>query len=101
VGSSARSPFLPDVPTVAESGYPGFEAVGWIGIAAPAKTPEAILDKINAEIAKFMATADVKERLAGLGVTPAPDSRAHFTAFVRSEITKWGKLIRDANIKAD
>jgi tripartite-type tricarboxylate transporter receptor subunit TctC len=101
VGSSTRSPFLPDVPTVAESGYPGFEAVGWIGIAAPARTPEAILDKINAEIAKFMATADVKERLAGLGVTPAPDSRAHFTAFVRSEIAKWGKLIRDAGVKAD
>jgi tripartite-type tricarboxylate transporter receptor subunit TctC len=101
VGSSARSPFMPEVPTVAESGYPGFEAVGWIGIAAPAKTPEAVLDKINAEIAKFLATADMKERLAGLGVTPAGDSRAHFTSFVRSEIAKWGKLIRDAGIKAD
>lgn len=101
VGSSARSPFMPEVPTVAESGYPGFEAVGWIGIAAPAKTPEAVLDKINAEIAKFLATADMKERLAGLGVTPAGDSRAHFTSFVRSEIAKWGKLIRDAGVKAD
>jgi tripartite-type tricarboxylate transporter receptor subunit TctC len=101
VGSSTRSPFLPDVPTVAESGYPGFEAVGWIGIAAPAKTPEAILDKINAEIARSLATADVKERLASLGVTPAADSRSHFTGFVRSEIAKWGKLIRDAGIKAD
>jgi len=101
VGSAARSPFLPDVPTVAESGYPGFEAVGWIGIAAPAKTPEAILDKINGEIAKILATADAKERLASLGVSPAADSRTHFTAFVRSEIAKWGKLIRDANIKAD
>ncbi len=101
VGSSTRSPFLPDVPTVAESGYPGFEAVGWIGIAAPAKTPDAILDKINAEIARMLATVDVKERLASLGVTPAADSRAHFTGFVKSEIAKWGKLIRDANIKAD
>jgi tripartite-type tricarboxylate transporter receptor subunit TctC len=101
VGSSTRSPFLPDVPTVAESGYPGFEAVGWIGIAAPAKTPEAILDKINAEVAKLLATADTKERLASLGVTPAADSRAHFTGFVRSEIAKWGKLIKDAGVKAD
>ena len=101
VGSSARSPFLPDVPTVAESGYPGFEAVGWIGIAAPTKTPEAILDKINAEIAKLLATTDTKERLASLGVTPTGDSRAHFTSFVQSEIAKWGKLIRDAGIKAD
>ncbi len=101
VGSSTRSAFMPDVPTVAESGYPGFEAVGWIGIAAPARTPEAILDKINAEIARALATADVKDRLAGLGVTPAADSRAHFTGFVHSEIAKWGKLIRDAGVKAD
>lgn len=101
VGSPARSPFMPDVPTVAESGYPGFEAVGWIGIAAPAKTPEAVLDKINAEIGKILATADMKERLAGLGVTPAGDSRAHFTSFVHGEIAKWGKLIRDAGVKAD
>ena len=56
VGSSTRSPFLPDVPTVAESGYPGFEAVGWIGLAAPAKTPEAVLNKINAEVVKILAT---------------------------------------------
>jgi len=101
VGSSTRSPFLPDVPTVAESGYPGFEAVGWIGLAAPIKTPDAILNKINADVVKILATADMKERLAGLGVTPAGSSRAEFTAFVRSEIAKWGKLIKDANIKAD
>ena len=101
VGSATRSPFLPDVPTVAESGYPGFEAVGWIGLAAPAKTPDAILDKINAEVAKILGTADMKERFAGLGVTPIGDSRAQFTAFVRGEIAKWGKLIKDANIKAD
>ena len=101
VGSSSRSPFLPDVPTVAESGYPGFEAVGWIGLAAPAKTPEAILDKINAEVVKALGTADMKERLAGLGVTPVGDTREQFTAFVRSEIAKWGKLIRDNGIKAD
>ena len=101
VGSSSRSPFLPDVPTVAESGYPGFEAVGWIGLAAPAKTPEAVLNKINAEVVKALGTADMKERLAGLGVTPVGDTREQFTAFVRSEIAKWGKLIRDAGIKAD
>jgi tripartite-type tricarboxylate transporter receptor subunit TctC len=101
VGSSTRSPFLPDVPTVAESGYPGFEAVGWIGLAAPAKTPDAILDRLNGEINKALATQDVKDRLAGLGVTPSGGTRAQFTQFVRSEIAKWGKLIKDANIKAD
>jgi tripartite-type tricarboxylate transporter receptor subunit TctC len=101
VGSSVRSPFLPDVPTVAESGYPGFEAVGWIGLAAPAKTPDAILNKLNAEVVKILATQDTRDRLAGLGVTPVGDTRAQFTAFVRSEIAKWGKLIKDANVKAD
>ena len=101
VGSSTRSPFLPDVPTVAESGYPGFEAVGWIGLAAPIKTPDAVLNKINADVVKILATADMKERLAGLGVTPEGGTRAQFTAFVRSEIAKWSKLIKDANIKAD
>ena len=101
VGSSSRSPFLPDVPTIAESGYPGFEAVGWIGLAAPAKPPEAVLNKINAEVVKILGTADMKERLARLGVTPVGDTREQFTAFVRNEIAKWGKLIRDAGIKAD
>jgi tripartite-type tricarboxylate transporter receptor subunit TctC len=101
VGSSTRSPFLPDVPTVAESGYPGFEAVGWIGLAAPIKTPDAVLNKINSDVVKILATADMKERLAGLGVTPEGGTRAQFTAFVRNEIAKWGKLIKDANIKAD
>jgi tripartite-type tricarboxylate transporter receptor subunit TctC len=101
VGSASRSPFLPDVPTVAESGYPGFEAVGWIGLAAPAKTPEAVLNKINAEVVRILGTADMKERLAGLGVTPVGDSRDQFTSFVRNEIAKWGKLIRDNAIKAD
>ena len=101
VGSATRSPFLPDVPTVAESGYPGFEAVGWIGLAAPAKTPDAILNRINAEVAKILATQDMKDRLAGLGVTPEGSTRAQFTEFVRGEIAKWGKLIKDANIKAD
>ena len=89
------------MPTVAESGYPGFEAVGWIGLAAPAKTPEAVLNKINAEVVRILGTPEMKDRLAGLGVTPVGDSREQFTAFVRNEIAKWGKLIRDNGIKAD
>jgi len=101
VGSTTRSPFLPDVPTVAESGYPGFEAVGWIGLAAPIKTPDAVLNKINADVVKILATQDMKDRLAGLGVTPEGGTRAQFAAFVRNEIAKWSKLIKDANIKAD
>ena len=96
-----RSPLLPDLPTIAESGYAGFEAVGWIGIAAPAKTPEAVLNKLNAEMVKIINEPDVKERLATLAFTPVGDSRAQFTAFMKSEIAKWGKAVKDSGAKAD
>jgi tripartite-type tricarboxylate transporter receptor subunit TctC len=96
-----RSPFLPDLPTIAESGYAGFEAVGWIGIAAPAKTPVAILDKLNAEMVKIINEPDVKERLATLAFTPVGDTRAQFDAFIKSEIAKWGKAVKESGAKAD
>lgn len=96
-----RSPFLPDVPTVAEQGYPGFESVGWIGLAAPAKTPKPILDKLNAEIRKMLADPAVKERFAQLAFVPVGDSREQFTAFVKSEIAKWSKVAKDSGAKAD
>ena len=96
-----RSPFLPDLPTIAESGYAGFEAVGWIGIAAPAKTPDAVLNKLNAEMVKIINEPDVKERLATLAFTPVGDSRAQFTAFMKSEIAKWGKAVKDSGAKAE
>ena len=96
-----RSPFLPDVPTVAEQGYPGFESVGWIGLAAPAKTPVAILDKLNAEIRKMLAAPEVKERLNQLAFNPVGDSRAEFAAFIRAEIAKWSKVAKDSGAKAD
>jgi tripartite-type tricarboxylate transporter receptor subunit TctC len=101
IATLKRSPFLPDLPTIAESGYAGFEAVGWIGIAAPAKTPNAILDKLNAEMVKIINEPDVKERLATLAFTPVGDSRAQFAAFIKSEIAKWGKAVRDSGAKAD
>jgi len=96
-----RSPYLPDVPTIAEQGYPGFESVGWIGLAAPAKTPAAILDRLNAEIRKMLNDPAVKERLDQLAFTPVGDSRAEFNAFVKSEITKWTKVAKDSGAKAD
>jgi len=96
-----RSPFLPDVPTVAEQGYPGFESVGWIGLAAPAKTPKPILDKLNAEIRKMLQDPAVKEKLAQLAFEPVGDSREQFAAFVKSEIAKWSKVARDSGAKAD
>ena len=96
-----RSPYLPDVPTLAEQGYPGFESVGWIGLAAPAKTPAAILDRLNAEIKKMLQDPGVKARLEQLAFTPVGDSRAEFTAFVKSEISKWSKVAKDSGAKAD
>ena len=101
IATLKRSQFLPDLPTIAESGYAGFEAVGWIGIAAPAKTPTAILDKLNVEMVKIINEPDVKERLATLAFTPVGDSRAQFAAFIKSEIAKWGKAVKDSGAKAD
>ncbi|HEX3063530.1 MAG TPA: tripartite tricarboxylate transporter substrate binding protein [Usitatibacter sp.] len=96
-----RSPFLPDVPTIAEQGYPGFESVGWIGLCAPAKTPVAILDKLNAEVQKMLASPEVKAKLEKLAFTPAGDSRAHFAAWIKSEIVKWTAVARASGAKAD
>jgi tripartite-type tricarboxylate transporter receptor subunit TctC len=101
IATLKRSPFLPELSTIAEAGYAGFEAVGWIGIAAPAKTPAAILDKLNAEMVKIINEPDVKERLATLAFTPVGDSREQFTAFMKSEIAKWGKAVKDSGAKAD
>jgi len=96
-----RSPYLPDVPTVSEQGYRGFESVGWIGLAAPAKTPQPILDKLNAEIHKMMADPAVIEKLTALGFTPVSDTPAQFAAWVKSEIAKWKKVAADSGAKND
>ena len=89
------------MPTVAEQGYADFESVGWIGLAAPAKTPSAILDRLNAEIGKMLADPAVKERLNTLAFEPAGNSRAEFTAFVKSEIAKWTKVAKDSGARVD
>jgi len=96
-----RSPYLPDVPTIAEQGYPAFESVGWIGLAAPAKTPAPILDRLNAEIRKMLQDPAVKERLDQLAFTPVGDTRAEFNTWVRNEIAKWSKVAKDSGAKAD
>jgi tripartite-type tricarboxylate transporter receptor subunit TctC len=91
----------PELSTIAEAGYPGFEAVGWIGIAAPAKTPEPILDKLNAEIVRLFKEPDVKQRLDSLAFMPAAGTRAEFAAFIKSEIAKWGKAVKESGAKAE
>lgn len=96
-----RSAFLPDVPTIAEQGYPGFESVGWIGLCAPAKTPVPILDKLNAEVQKMLASPEVKDKFEKLAFTAAGDSRAHFAAWIKSEITKWTAIAKASGAHAD
>jgi len=96
-----RSPFMPDVPTLAEQGYPGFESVGWIGLAAPAKTPVAILDKLNAEVRRMLQDPAVREKMAQLAFTPVGDTRAQFGAFMKGEIAKWSKVAHDSGARAD
>jgi tripartite-type tricarboxylate transporter receptor subunit TctC len=96
-----RSPFLPEMPTIAESGYPGYEALAWVGIAAPRGTPMAILDKLNAEMVRILREPDVRERLNSLAFTPIGDTRAQFGAYIKSEIAKWGKVVKDSGARAD
>ena len=101
IATRSRSPFLPELPTIAESGYAGFEAVGWIGIVAPAKTPAAILDKLNREIVRIIAAPEVNERLATLAFTPVGNSREEFGRFIKAEIAKWGAAVKASGAKAD
>ena len=101
IASPERSPFFPEVPTIAEQGYPGFAAVGWIGIVAPVRTPDAILDRLNAEARHTLDRADVKQRLASLSFLPVGDSREHFAAFIRDEVAKWAKVVKDSGAKVD
>jgi tripartite-type tricarboxylate transporter receptor subunit TctC len=96
-----RSPYLPEVPTLDEQGYKGFESVGWIGLAAPAKTPPAILDKLNAEVRKMLQDPAVKEKMASLAFTPVGDTREQFGAFMKSEIAKWSKVAHASGARAD
>ena len=101
VTSLKRSPILQDVPSIAEGGFPGFEASGWLGIAFPAKTPAAIVERMYKESAAAMATPEVREQLQNAGLEPAVKESAAFRGYIKSELTKWTKLIKDAGIKAD
>jgi tripartite-type tricarboxylate transporter receptor subunit TctC len=96
-----RSRHLADVPTVAEQGFAGFESVGWIGLCAPAKTPAAVLDRLDAATRAMLADAAVKERLDALAFEPAGQARAAFAAFMKAEIAKWTQVARAAGAKAD
>ena len=96
-----RPSYLSNVPTVAESGFPGFEALNWYAFLASAKVPSAILDKWNAEIVKVLNDQSTKDALTKLGLSGAPSTRAELTAFMQKESDKWGKLVRERKITAD
>ena len=101
IATLKRSNYLPDLPTIAEQGYAGFEAVGWIGIAAPARTPAAVLDKLNAELQRMLDEPDVKERLNTLAFTPVGGTRKAFGDYMKAEIAKWGKAVKDSGARVD
>lgn len=101
VGSSERLPLIPDVPTVVEEGYPGFESSQWFGFLAPAGTPKEAIDRIQSEAVKALKTNSVSERLkedASVSVGSTPEE---FQAFIFAERTRWGEIVRKANLKAE
>jgi tripartite-type tricarboxylate transporter receptor subunit TctC len=101
VTSAKRATVLPEVPTVIESGLPGFEVTSWFAIFVPAKTPTEIVAKLNGEIVKILNSGDVKEKLAQIGVDPAPTTPEALAAFAKAETEKWGKVVKATGASAD
>jgi tripartite-type tricarboxylate transporter receptor subunit TctC len=101
VTSGKRSALLPDVPTLAETVSPGYEVASWFGVIAPAGTPAATISRLNAEIVKFMATAEVRDRMLTLGAEPATGSPDDFLKFIRAEGARWEKVVQSSGAKAD
>ena len=100
VTSAERSPSAPDIPTVAETALPGFDAETWFGIVAPPGTPQAIRDKLNAAARKALASDDTKKRYLDLGMVPRTSSPEEFDAYIKAEVAKWANVIKEANVQA-
>ncbi len=100
-GNKQRLPSWPNVPALNEAGLPGFEGFTWGALLAPAGTPQGVIDKLNAEMAKIFALPDVRQKVEDMGALPGGGSAAELDAFSRSEMRKWAKVIKDGNIKAD
>jgi tripartite-type tricarboxylate transporter receptor subunit TctC len=101
IGSSRRFEGLPEVPTIAESGVPGFEGGGFLGLVAPAGTPREAVSALNAAAVKSLAVPEVNERLRALASPPVGESPEYFGRHLRAEIDKWARVIRAGNIKAE
>lgn len=100
VATAQRLPSLPEFPTVAEAGLPGFEASGWVGMVGPANMPKDVVQRLNREIVDTLNQKDVIDRMLSDGAVPAPSSPEEFTAYMNSEFRKWGDVVKIANIKA-
>ena len=98
VTSATRAPQMPNVPTVQESGFPGYEVQSWYGVCVAAGTPTALLDKLNADFHTVLRIPELQQRLYELGINVAPTSREEFEQYIRAEITRWAQVIKDAGI---
>jgi tripartite-type tricarboxylate transporter receptor subunit TctC len=101
VAGKERVSIIPDVPTMAEAGFPDIEGIGWNGIFVPAGTPRAVIDRLQQEIARILATKEMRDDAVTMGSQTGGERPEEFAAYVRSEIRKWGKVIKDANIKIE
>ena len=91
----------PDIPTIAEQGLPGFEAVSWFALFAPAETPKPIVDKLQAEVKKILVSPQVGKRLAEIGLDPVGSTGEELAAYQRTEIIKWAKVVKDSGAKVE
>lgn len=101
VTTAERSPAVPDLPTIAESGFPDFEATTWHGLVAPAKTPPAVIEKLNRTVVAVLREPDIRQRLAGLGVDVVGDSPEEFAAYIKSESAKWASVVKSSGIQIE
>ena len=101
VSTAKRSAALPDVPTVAEMGYPDYEVATWYGVLAPARLPAILASRLSGEIAKVLSAADTREKLLGLGIEPVGSTPEQFTQHLKHEIARWAPVIHKAGLKTD
>jgi tripartite-type tricarboxylate transporter receptor subunit TctC len=98
---AARSSFLPDVPTIAESGYPGYEAINWYAFVAPGKTPKDIVDRLNRDLVKALGTPEIREQLLNNGMEPQPSTPEELARYMEREYETWGRVVKEAGIQAE
>jgi tripartite-type tricarboxylate transporter receptor subunit TctC len=101
VSTAKRSEFAPELPTVAESGLAGYEVFGWNGVLAPAATPAPIIAKLNAQLVAAMKPAEMRSRMAAAGFEPVGDTPAQFGEFVKADIARWAKVVKDSGARVD